>query len=165
MAPRTLVWDGDAYATDSFSALIARIAQRLPGLHLLAFAYEGWPNEASWTPPLTALPTPSPLTLVLVPREGAPADDGKYVRLGRMGIEATGSKLIFTLGGSNVALEEVTLALADDPPCNVVLAPVRRWARPPAPPPDGTLPPPRPLELEDSAVCFSALLPRLTVLS
>ena len=163
--PKTLVWDGDAYAADSFTSLIPRIAERLPGLQLCAFAYEGWANEGTWAPPLSALPAPSPLTLVLVPKEGAPDHDGKYVRLGRLAIEATGSKSIFTLGGSSVALEEVTLALADEPPCRVVLAPVRRWARPPEPPPDGAQPPPRPLELEDSAECFTALLPRIAVLS
>lgn len=177
--PATLVWDGDGYSVDSFTALVPKVAERLPGIHLVAFAYESWGNggfEKNWLPVVTALPTPSPFTVVIVPNSEADADlgphaadqplnvhDVKYVRLGRIGLQATGSKEIFSLGGSGVAIEETALALKDDPPSTITVAFVRRWVRPPGGGQDAP-PAPRALELEHSATRFSLMRAQLKVI-
>ena len=36
---RTLIWDGDEYARDSFTALIPRIADESPSMKFVAFVY------------------------------------------------------------------------------------------------------------------------------
>ena len=165
--PKTLVWDGDDFSPGSFTALIPRIVERLPGLQLCAFAYEDRESGfcSSWSPVLDGLATPSPLLLVVVPAaeaqkamevppvsDSVAVHDHKYIRLGRLALETTGSKRIFSLGGGGVAAEELALALNDEPPCSITLAPVRRWLDAPAeqgPPPAEQAP--RALEMEDSA--------------
>ena len=164
--PKTLVWDGDAYAVDSFTALIPLIALRLPGVQLAAFAFERWGDAGfveNWAPPLAALSTPSPLTLIIVPKTVAGGHTDKYVALGRIAIGATGSKLAFCLGGGAVTVDEAKLGLEeDDPPIKFVLAPVRRFT--PFQPPDGAEPEPRPLEMQDSKELFAPVAEKMTLL-
>ena len=169
--PKTLVWDGDAFSPGSFTALIPRVLERLPGLQLCAFAYEDHESgfRSSWSPVLETLTSPSPLLLIVVPAAEAqkamvpPASDSvavsdyKYVRLGRVAIETTGSKRIFALGGSGVAAEELALALKDEPPCSITLAPVRRWLNAPAELGPSAEQAPRALEMEDSAERLASL--------
>ena len=106
-APRTLVWDGDAFKPDSFTALLPRLLAKLPGVQILAFALDEWVDgcQASWLPTLQALPpeaAPGEVTLVSVPM---PADaeasyphlgkDAKYLHLGRTALVTTGASHVF----------------------------------------------------------------------
>ena len=193
--PRTLVWDGDIFALDSFTALIPRLLQALDageGIHLLAFSYdENLEHKlTTWAAMLQmdansmaavgvpAVARPASRRLVLVP--GPPradevvdpsvADpshpDNKYVHLGRTALKATGSHLIFFLGGSYVSAQEARLALSDrdtltgQPATSrtIRVAPLRRWRRPPAAEQSeggtsmGAEAPPSDLEMEDPMV-------------
>ena len=179
--PATIVWDGDAFASDSFTALLPRICEHIPGVQLCAFAYSEWGDdgfEENWAPVLSALPTKSPLTLVIVPStEGDAAvsssaplaghlplnpHDYKYVRLGRFALEATGAKRIFLLGGGGVAVEESALALNDEPRCVVTAAFARRWIRPPSLGVDASSP--QAVKMEASAESFAPMREQLVVL-
>jgi hypothetical protein len=106
-APRTLVWDGDTHTPGSFTALIPRLLDVLPGLHLCAFALEESieGRQAAWLPLLRARPeagAPSALTFVAVPLPETASDDrnsasveDKYVHLGLCALEATGAVDVF----------------------------------------------------------------------
>jgi hypothetical protein len=72
LAPRTIVWDGDIYAPDSFTALIPRLMRRLPGLSLAAFMFGDKVQsfKETWSAQLAELPAsaaPSGLNIFTIP--------------------------------------------------------------------------------------------------
>lgn len=158
-APRTLVWDGDTHTPGSFTALIPRLLDVLPGLHLCAFALEESieGRQAAWLPLLRARPeagAPSALTFVAVPLPETASDDrnsasveDKYVHLGLCALEATGAVDVFCMGGGDTVLLEARAALgAEGTKTRFCVAPARRWKHlTEAPPAAGA-----PLCMEDS---------------
>lgn len=104
----TLVWDGDDYRKDSFTALIPFIKAAMPDLRLVAFLmagdrlkrYDSDGFHASWAD----VENIDGLVAILVDDQVAAGDH--YERLGIVALQATWSKLVVSVGGGSVALRE-----------------------------------------------------------
>ena len=137
--PGTIVWDGDIAGADSFTALVPALLRVLgpANVHLVSFSFDENLEEklSAWASALPVLAAHR--KLVLVPPFESSADaaalspsrpgDAKYVHLGRVALQATGSELVFFLGGSSVSANEAQHALAKERPPRMVVAPIRRW--------------------------------------
>ena len=150
-AARTIVWDGDAFAPGSFTALIPRLHRALPGIALVAFRFEEVASDdfvQSWSGAFGLRPPASGITLVRLrrpPGAGPPDDDDSYARLGVEAIRATGAARALCLGGGAVTAMEARLVRSLSPPPAFTLFAARRWRRRPADAPDA------PLDLEAPA--------------
>lgn len=103
--PRTLVWDGDELADDSFTFLIPLIADAMPETRLVAYklASEKDVFHQSWDT------TGLSIELRLVP---GPAPDECYEYLGLEALKDTGSTTILCFGGGGVVQNEYSQAPA-----------------------------------------------------
>jgi len=103
----TLFWDGDDYATDSFTSVLPSLQKRLPEVQFIAFlmAHEKhtrWSNDkgfnGSWDNVLQ--------NLHVITTDSKLASGDRYDRLGALALQATQAKLVIAIGGGQVIRQE-----------------------------------------------------------
>lgn len=122
---RTVVWDGDVYAPESFTSLLPRLADALPELTFCAFLYESCRTLFldSWSAHGLA-----GLTVVTVPDPAVAATDIEgFAALGVTALRTTGAACAVCLGGGPTVVEEHRASRALAPAPSFLVAPVRRW--------------------------------------
>lgn len=106
---RTIVWDGDGLAADSFTALIPQLWETDPSLKLVAFLHETRKDKflASWS---DFAKRAGSITVYIVPPYVGSDHTRKYADLGISALRATGSTSVFCFGGGKVLCSEHEIA-------------------------------------------------------
>eukprot|EP00746_Dinoflagellata_sp_MGD_P112519 gnl/MRDRNA2_/MRDRNA2_49631_c0_seq1.p1 gnl/MRDRNA2_/MRDRNA2_49631_c0~~gnl/MRDRNA2_/MRDRNA2_49631_c0_seq1.p1 ORF type:complete len:267 (-),score=46.89 gnl/MRDRNA2_/MRDRNA2_49631_c0_seq1:97-897(-) len=109
----TLVWDGDDFGVESFTSFLPDLQAAMPTLKLVAFLRQSerncrYKNDAgfhgAWVTGDNLGPRLKNLIVVMVDDEVSAFN--RYEHLGVLALRATGSKLVFAIGGGNVVLRE-----------------------------------------------------------
>lgn len=108
---RTLCWDGDSLADDSFTTVLLRVRAAVPGIALAAFLFAGSRPRfsKSWAPRSIA-----GLQAFVVPEGATDATDAashtqRFAQLGVAALALTGAERVFCLGGGDVVRAEFDL--------------------------------------------------------
>ena len=105
----TLAWDGDAFAEDSFTALIADLARRRPSMQLVAFFSPKSPAEQEHLPGHEEFDQTWGAAGLLHRIEKRPVEvpvgtDNAWEELGVAALRSTGAKTVVCLGGGDCVL-------------------------------------------------------------
>ena len=122
---RTLVWDGDDQAEDSFTSLIPQLKHRMPTLRLIAFKYDSEVDSfhSSWAhtgldPLLITVPSATTGCMDWTPEVSAD--------LGFRALKATGSTNVLCIGGGDTVKIEHEKSKSLRPMPKFSLVPVKR---------------------------------------
>jgi len=121
-SPASIVFDGDPYASDSFTALVAELG--FPPRELVAFKYDLQENieqvKSSWGSGRVGS-----MRVILVPETSGEDTPAEWAKLGKIALEATGAAHVLCLGGG----ETVELEVEMNPSVTFDVWPVSRPGR------------------------------------